>query len=148
MAATPEARIEAFLADYFAQWEVVAPLFEQQAVDGFDRWLPALAEVEQRHLAPGTDFRIENSFARPATFRPGGEEVARVETDGDAGRVRTVVDDVLESVREYELVRVGGDWLIGWTRLRRSGPARWSSTAGRARSRCAAPARWSRTAAC
>jgi len=112
MAATPEARIEAFLADYLARWEEAAPLFEQHTMGAFDQWLPALAGLERRHLLPGTAFRIETSFSRPAPFRPGGEAITRVDVDGDAAALRTAVDDVFDSIREWRLRRVDGEWLI------------------------------------
>lgn len=112
MAATPEARVAQFVADYFARWEAVAPSFETPGVDGFAHWLPALAGLEERHFVPGTDFRIENSFGRPAPFRPGGETVAAVAVDGDAGTVRVAVDDIFDSIREYVLRRTADGWLI------------------------------------
>lgn len=112
MAATPEARVAQFVTDYFAQWEAVAPHFEAAGGDGFAHWRPALAGLEQRHLAPGTDFRIEDSFARPAPFRPGGETVTAVATDGDTSTVRVAVDDVFDSIREYVLRRSADGWLI------------------------------------
>ncbi len=112
MAATPEERVAAYGADYYASWKKVARRFDRQVVKGFARWSSALEGLEQRHLAPGTDYRIENSFGRPAPYRPGGETTTQVTTDGDTATVRTAVDEALESIREYELVRVGGDWLI------------------------------------
>ncbi|WP_418061440.1 DUF4241 domain-containing protein [Pimelobacter simplex] len=112
MAATPQARVEQFVTDYFARWEAVAPHFETAGGDGFAHWLPALAGLEERHLAPGTGFRIETSFARPAPFRPGGETVTAVTTDGDTSTVRVAVDDVFDSIREYVLRRTPDGWLI------------------------------------
>ncbi|XBB66578.1 DUF4241 domain-containing protein [Nocardioides sp. WV_118_6] len=112
MAASPEARVAQFVADYFARWEEVAPHFETPGVDGFAHWLPALAALEEHHLVPGTDFRIDTSFGRPAPFRPGGETVTAVVTEGDTSTVRAAVDDIFHSIREYVLRRTPQGWLI------------------------------------
>lgn len=108
--ATPEARVRAFIADYFSRHGQSTRII---AAGDFDAWLKVIDGLDQAHFVAGAHRSLDNSMSSSADHHPDTEKITATSTQGDVAQVQT--HDPQASVTrfyEYELRQVAGDWRI------------------------------------
>jgi hypothetical protein len=100
--ATPEARVQAFLVDYFR--------IHGQA--GFRRWNAAVARLDKAHFISGGGRGLSQVMSSEPEYLP-GEEIVRTTRTGKSTLVETrAPEGALAQYHEFELREVGHDWRI------------------------------------
>ncbi|MFK4789517.1 DUF4241 domain-containing protein [Microbacterium sp. ZW T5_56] len=114
--ASPEERVQKFMAEYEAQWRIAAPEFEIRDPEhprrAFVVWGELMAATRHNHFSETSSLDLAGSFGRPAEYGPEAEEFVRVDVHGDTAYVITQTTSVVKSLHEYALQREGSDWRI------------------------------------
>jgi hypothetical protein len=109
-APTPEARVQAFIAD-FARLHAASGKIRD---DGdFDKWSAAISRLDAAHFINGANSGLDGVMAGNPEHVPGSEKIIRnVRQDQDVLIETHFPDGSITRYYEYQLREVRGDWRI------------------------------------
>jgi len=109
-APTPEARVQAFIADFYKLHAASARIRKDM---DFDKWHAAITRLESAHFVAGARCGLDGVMAGNPDHAPGAEKIIRNVSQGQDVLIETsLADGSLHHYFEYELRKVGGDWRI------------------------------------
>jgi hypothetical protein len=109
-ASTPEARVQAFIAD-FARLHAASDRIRE---DGdFDRWGTAISRLDAAHFVKDGHSGLDTAMSSNPDHAPGAEKIIRHARDGQEAVIETHLAGKFDSrYFVYELREVRGDWRI------------------------------------
>lgn len=115
MISDAQARVEAFIADFYQGWERAgqAPTDLSFAPSLSEAWLAELAQLVDSHCLPGTQTGGEGVLSSRPAHSPASETVTEIIGHDDQATVRSVVEHGTQRTYfEYRLVLRQGQWRI------------------------------------
>lgn len=108
-APTPEARVQAFIADFYKLHQASGRIRD----DGdFDKWGAAVRKIEATHFIAGGRSGLDGVMSGDPDHSP-AEKIIRNVSEGQDVLIETyLADGYLHHYFEYGLRKIGGDWRI------------------------------------
>ena len=107
---TPEARVRAFIADYFQRHGQSTRVID---AGDFTAWQSVIDGLDQAHFIAGAHSGLGNSMSNKADHHPDTEKITGSTAENEGVQIQTY-DPEASPTRyyEYDLRQVSGDWRI------------------------------------
>src|SRR5215510_8850542 len=107
---TPEARVRAFITDYYRRHDQSARIID---AGDFDAWDKVIGTLVQAHFVAGAHSGMGGSMSSTPDHHPDTEEITSSSVQGEGVQIQTHDPKApLTRYYEYDLRQVAGDWRI------------------------------------